>query len=167
MVSEYLSSLSFESTAQYAPVKTITVPSHCLELKALPKNSTDARTVKNFLVVVTTEHASGPNCETWNQHVHDTSRNQMFYSIFELTQRKINSCPKPPAIANVKRCQRISGWRETNGMNIFNSPLNTTAVPNKMLDLKFTKINEKIGWIVLNSDFVLPIVGIQHHMLGR
>lgn len=49
----------------YTPEKTITAPIHCRELKVLPKNITDVRTVKNFLVVVTTEHANGPNWETW------------------------------------------------------------------------------------------------------
>lgn len=42
------------------PENTSSVPSHCLEESGFPKNRTEHKTVKNFRVVVTTEHANGP-----------------------------------------------------------------------------------------------------------
>jgi hypothetical protein len=44
-----------------SPRKTKEVPIHCLLLIGLLKIKTEPRTVKNFLVVVITEHLSGPN----------------------------------------------------------------------------------------------------------
>lgn len=39
-------------------------PNHCLGSRTLPNKMTDVSTVKNFLVVVTTEQGSGPNSAT-------------------------------------------------------------------------------------------------------
>ena len=47
-----------------SPLKTIPVPSHCLGIRVLPKNSTLPRIVKNFLVVVMMLHIRGPNSVT-------------------------------------------------------------------------------------------------------
>ena len=62
------------------PLNTIIVPNHCLIDKELPKIKTDPKTVKNFRVVVITEHGSGPNSETI---------------------RKMKVCPMAPVSANV------------------------------------------------------------------
>ena len=47
-----------------SPLNTIPVPSHCLAMRVLPKNITEPRIVKNFLVVVMMEHIRGPNSVT-------------------------------------------------------------------------------------------------------
>lgn len=44
-------------------MKTSAVPAHCLLVKVLPKNRTEARTVKNLRVVVTMLQGSGPKSE--------------------------------------------------------------------------------------------------------
>lgn len=46
------------------PENTINVANHCLGSKLLPNNNTDAKTVKNFLLVVIMEHGSEPNSTT-------------------------------------------------------------------------------------------------------
>lgn len=46
------------------PLNTSTVAIHCLGDNTLPNKITDAKTVKNFLVVVTIEHGNGPNSVT-------------------------------------------------------------------------------------------------------
>ena len=43
-----------------SPRNTSTTPAHCRLTRALPKITTDARMVKNFLVVVKMEHVRGP-----------------------------------------------------------------------------------------------------------
>lgn len=52
------------SMSAKSPEKTSSVPNHCWPESELPKKRTENRTVKNFLVVVTTEHGSGPKCDT-------------------------------------------------------------------------------------------------------
>ena len=47
-----------------SPAKTRRVPNHCRPVSELPKNRTEKSTVKNFLVVVTTEQGRGPKPET-------------------------------------------------------------------------------------------------------
>lgn len=47
-----------------SPVKTRVAPSHCLWERAFPKMTTEANTVKNFLVVVMMEQGSGPKSLT-------------------------------------------------------------------------------------------------------
>ena len=47
-----------------SPTNTQTVPNHCRVNSECPKNITEARIVKNFLVVVAIEHANGPNVVT-------------------------------------------------------------------------------------------------------
>ena len=47
-----------------APAKTNAAPTHCLCESALPKMTTEANTVKNFLVVVMMEQGSGPKSLT-------------------------------------------------------------------------------------------------------
>ena len=49
---------------QTEPAKTRAVPNHCLVMRLLPKKMTDARTVKNFLVVVMMEQGRGPKSLT-------------------------------------------------------------------------------------------------------
>ena len=49
---------------QIKPAKTRAVPNHCLVMRLLPKKMTDARTVKNFLVVVMMEQGRGPKSLT-------------------------------------------------------------------------------------------------------
>lgn len=51
------------------PENTSIAPTHCCELSVFPKKNTEKNTVKNLRVVVTTEHASGPNDDTWNKFV--------------------------------------------------------------------------------------------------
>ena len=48
----------------HLPVKTRIAPSHCLVMRLLPKKMTEARTVKNFLVVVIIEQGRGPKSLT-------------------------------------------------------------------------------------------------------
>ena len=45
-------------------MNTKAAPIHCLCPRALPKMTTEPRTVKNFLVVVQIEQGSGPKSET-------------------------------------------------------------------------------------------------------
>ena len=45
-------------------MKTRKVPHHCLPTRVLPKMMTEAKTVKNFLVVVMMEQGRGPNSDT-------------------------------------------------------------------------------------------------------
>lgn len=47
----------------------MTVPSHWRPVRSFPKNSTDASTVKNFLVVVTTDSINGPKLDTYKKKV--------------------------------------------------------------------------------------------------
>lgn len=47
-----------------SPENTKTAPNHCRDINVFPKNITENSTVKNFLVVVTTEQANGPKCCT-------------------------------------------------------------------------------------------------------
>lgn len=42
----------------------MTTPTHCRERRGLPKNKTDARIVKNFLVVVMMDVVRGPKVVT-------------------------------------------------------------------------------------------------------
>ncbi len=46
------------------PTNTIATPTHCLRSRVLPNNSTEARIVKNFLVVVMMEVVRGPKFVT-------------------------------------------------------------------------------------------------------
>lgn len=71
------------------PIKTINAPLHWRQLSALPKYNTEQRTVKNFLVVVTTEQANGPKLATI---------------------RNINSWPKQPQVTNIAKCINSSGY---------------------------------------------------------
>lgn len=50
-----------------SPLKTRTRPIHCRKISALPRISTENKTVKNFRVVVATEHANGPYVATCNE----------------------------------------------------------------------------------------------------
>lgn len=45
-------------------MKTSAVPSHCPEVRLFPNRNTEPSTLKNFLVVVITEHKSGLNSVT-------------------------------------------------------------------------------------------------------
>lgn len=45
----------------------MTVPIHCRPERPFPNKITEASTVKNFLVVVTTESTKGPNSDTCEQ----------------------------------------------------------------------------------------------------
>jgi len=72
------------------PANTIAVPTHCLRTKLLPKNRTEAKTVKNFLVVVMMEQGRGPKSETvW----------------------KMKNWPKAEATEKEASSQRTEGWR--------------------------------------------------------
>lgn len=46
------------------PRKTMLAPVHCFIVKEFPNKSTDAKTVKNFLVVVINDTSRGPNSDT-------------------------------------------------------------------------------------------------------
>lgn len=48
-----------------SPANTRTAPNHWRGTKWLPNRITEHSTVKNFRVVVTTEHESGPNEDTF------------------------------------------------------------------------------------------------------
>ena len=47
-----------------SPTNTITTPTHCRMRRGLPNIITEARIVKNFLVVVMIEVVSGPKAVT-------------------------------------------------------------------------------------------------------
>lgn len=47
------------------PVNTKIAPYHCLVDRTFPNITTEHNTVKNFRVVVTTEHDKGPNPATY------------------------------------------------------------------------------------------------------
>lgn len=53
-----------KKASRKSPVNTITAPNHCRCDNTLPNRITDPKTVKNFLVVVTTEQGSGPKSDT-------------------------------------------------------------------------------------------------------
>ena len=91
------------------PAKTRPVPSHWRLERLFPKNSTEQRTVKNFLVVVTMEHDSGPKCDTII---------------------KMKSCPSAPAKASDARWINSSECFKANTINSFPSPVIRSAVIN-------------------------------------
>merc|ERR1711915_816202 len=88
------------------PAKTRIVPTHCLLMRLFPKMMTEARTVKNFLVVVMMLQGRGPNSET---------------------HMKMKNWPKALATENEAICQRTEGWRETKLMNWIPSPVTRSA----------------------------------------
>ena len=47
-----------------SPTKTMMTPSHCRVTRGLLNSKTEARMVKNFLVVVMMEVVRGPKCVT-------------------------------------------------------------------------------------------------------
>lgn len=91
------------------PAKTKAVPNHWRLERLFPKNSTEQRTVKNFLVVVTMEHDSGPKCDTII---------------------KIKSCPSAPAKASDARWNKSSECFKAKTMNSLPSPVIKSAIIN-------------------------------------
>lgn len=98
------------------PRNTRTVAIHCLAKRLLPKNKTDPKTVKNFLVVVTIEHGSGPN---------------------SATVKNIKYCPQAPATAKFNISTIMPGWRCKNWMKLISSPESTINTPLNTMDQKF------------------------------
>ena len=77
-----------KKTSRNKPVNTTIAPIHCRINNTFPNKITEPKTVKNFLVVVITEHGNGPN---------------------SVTVKNIKSCPKAPAKAKKKIWLTIIG----------------------------------------------------------
>ena len=100
-------------------MKTKKVPNHCLARSVLPKMMTEARTVKNFLVVVIMEQGRGPNSDT---------------------HMNMKNCPKALAHENDASCQIIAGCLLMKLINSNPSPVIERAIPRYMMDHLFIDI---------------------------
>lgn len=89
---------------------------HCLVNIGLPKNITDASTVKNFLVVVTIEHGKGPK---------------------SLTVQNMKNWPRALHTENNISCIMICGWRCIKLIKSNICPVEMSAMPKKHMDHKF------------------------------
>ena len=87
-------------------MKTKTAPHHWWGRRLLPKNMTEPRTVKNFLVVVTMEQGRGPNSET-HLKMKNYKDKQGFTS--QLCYDLPVTWPRALATEKLASCHRIAG----------------------------------------------------------
>jgi len=97
--------LNIES--QNRPIKTNTDPSHCSWVNLFPNSSTEPKTVKNFLVVVTIEHGSGPK---------------------SVTIIKMKNWPNAEATEKLMNLKRMSGFRPTKVIKANSSQVIRSAI---------------------------------------
>lgn len=139
----FLGALLPKHASAKRPAKTMAVPSHCLLVNGLPKNSTEHSTVKNLRVVVTTEHANGPNAETWTKKNKRKREREIQNSITTeggdvnsvnlFTIMKMKYCPREPVRANMANCIQTWGYLPAKWMNSNSSPLATIPTDTKIV----------------------------------
>lgn len=110
--------------------KITEVAIHCLTLSSLPKATTDKRTVKNFLVVVTMESGSDPKLEI-------------------IEEMKI--CPNVPTRTIKVICQTIDGCLMANTMKSLPSPV-TAIMTIRIAELQQLTLNIKFIDVGLQTD---------------